>query len=139
MALALKLYLDWSIVWCYIISALVIIPLVLRGITLISKLQIWTQGLWIILLVCPYIAIAIKEPKAFIDFMGLSGSISGNSDFSWLMFGAAFTVACSLVVQIGEQVDYLRSCRKKQITIALNGGLPSFWRVQAGSCLACSK
>ena len=108
MALALKLYLDWSILWCYIISALVIIPLVLRGITLISKLQIWTQGLWIVLLVCPYIAIAIKDPQAFTDFMGLSGSISGSSDFNWLMFGAACTVACSLVVQIGEQVDYLR-------------------------------
>lgn len=113
MALALKLYLDWPILWCYIISALVIIPLVLRGITLISKLQVWTQGLWIVLLVCPYIAIAIKEPSAFTNFMGLSGNISGSSEFSWLMFGAAFTVACSLVVQIGEQVDYLRFLPKK--------------------------
>ncbi len=113
MALALKLYLDWSIVWCYIISALVIIPLVLRGITLISKLQLWTQGIWIVLLVCPYIAIAIKNPGAFTEFLGLSGSISGSSDFSWLMFGAAFTVACSLVVQIGEQVDYLRFLPEK--------------------------
>lgn len=113
MALALKLYLDWSIVWCYIISALVIIPLVLRGITLISKLQLWSQALWIVLLVCPYIAIAIKDPGAFTEFMGLSGSISGSSDFSWLMFGAASTVACSLVVQIGEQVDYLRFLPEK--------------------------
>ena len=113
MALALKLYLDWPIVWCYIISALVIIPLVLRGITLISRLQIWTQGLWLLLLVCPYVAIAIKDPGAFTDFMGLSGQISGNSDFNWLMFGAACTVACSLVVQIGEQVDYLRFLPEK--------------------------
>lgn len=113
MALALKLYLDWSIVWCYIISALVIIPLVLRGITLISKLQMWTQGLWIFLLVCPYVAIAYKDPGAFVAFTGLSGSLSGSSDFSWLMFGAAFTVACSLVVQIGEQVDYLRFLPEK--------------------------
>ena len=59
MALALKLYLDWPISICYVLSALVIIPLVLRGITLISRLQLWTQLVWLILLVCPYVAIAI--------------------------------------------------------------------------------
>lgn len=113
MALALKLYLDWPIEWCYVLSALVIIPLVVRGITLISKLQVWTQGLWILLLLSPYVAIAYKDPQAFVAFTGLSGRISGSSDFSWLMFGAACTVACSLVVQIGEQVDYLRFLPEK--------------------------
>ena len=113
MALALKLYLDWPISLCYVISALVIIPLVLRGITLISRLQLWTQLLWLVLLVCPYIAIGIKDPRAFVEFTGLSGRLSGTSEFGWLMFGSAFTVACSLVVQIGEQVDYLRFLPEK--------------------------
>ena len=113
MALALQLYFDWPIVWCYIVSALVVIPLVVRGITLISKLQIWTQALWLILLVSPYVAIALKDPGAFKAFTGLSGHLSGSSDFDWLMFGAASTVACSLVVQIGEQVDYLRFLPEK--------------------------
>jgi len=115
MALAIRLYLDWPIALCYVLSALVIIPLVLRGITLISKLQLWTQGLWIFLLVCPYVAIAIKDPRAFVAFTGLSGALSGTSDFGWLMFGSAFTVACSLVVQIGEQVDYLRFLPEKTV------------------------
>ena len=113
MALALKLYLDWPISICYVLSALVIIPLVLRGITLISRLQLWTQLVWLILLVCPYVAIAIKDPSAFVEFVGLSGRLSGTSEFGWLMFGSAFTVACSLVVQIGEQVDYLRFLPEK--------------------------
>lgn len=113
MALAIKLYFDWPMFWCYIVSALVIIPLVLRGITLISKLQMWTQGIWLVLLICPYIAIAIKDPQSFVDFTGLSGLISGSNQFSWLMFGAASTVGCSLVVQIGEQVDYLRFLPEK--------------------------
>ncbi len=113
MALALKLYLDWPISLCYVLSALVIIPLVLRGITLISRLQLWTQLLWLVLLVCPYVAIGIKDPGAFIEFTGLSGRLSGTSEFGWLMFGSAFTVACSLVVQIGEQVDYLRFLPEK--------------------------
>jgi purine-cytosine permease-like protein len=90
-----------------------VIPLVVRGITLISKLQIWTQALWLILLVSPYVAIALKDPGAFKAFTGLSGHLSGSSDFDWLMFGAASTVACSLVVQIGEQVDYLRFLPEK--------------------------
>lgn len=39
MALALQLAFDWPIVWCYVLSSLVIIPLVLYGITFISRLQ----------------------------------------------------------------------------------------------------
>ncbi|MFT4992351.1 MAG: signal transduction histidine kinase/CheY-like chemotaxis protein, partial [Polaromonas sp.] len=38
---------------------------------------------------------------------------SGNSEFDPLMFGAATTVAFSLVVQIGEQVDFLRFLPEK--------------------------
>lgn len=113
MALALQLYLDWPMIWCYLLSAAVIIPLVVRGITLISRLQMWTQGIWIVLLLTPYLAIALKDPGAFQAFMGVKGDISGSSDFNWLMFGAASTVACSLVVQIGEQVDYLRFMPEK--------------------------
>ncbi|NIU60999.1 MAG: hypothetical protein GWN66_04985, partial [Pseudomonas stutzeri] len=38
----------------------------------------------------------------------LSGLRSGSSGFEPLMFGAAAAVIFSLVVQIGEQVDFLR-------------------------------
>ena len=50
MALALQLVLDWPLVWCYVLSSLVIIPMVLHGITFISRLQTWTQPLWVVLL-----------------------------------------------------------------------------------------
>ena len=42
----------------YLISAVVIIPLVTYGITLISRFQLWTQPLWIILHILPFAAIA---------------------------------------------------------------------------------
>jgi signal transduction histidine kinase/CheY-like chemotaxis protein/purine-cytosine permease-like protein len=113
MALALQLYFDLPLAWCYVVSSLVIIPLVLRGITLISKLQLWTQGLWLVLLLLPYAAIALKAPETFMQFTGLVGRSSGSSGFDALMFGAAATVAFSLVVQIGEQVDYLRFLPEK--------------------------
>lgn len=108
MALALQMFFDIPIAWCYVISSLVIIPMVVRGITLISKLQMWTQPVWGVLLLLPYLAIYWKNPQAYSDFMGLTGRTSGGSEFEPLMFGAAATVAFSLVVQIGEQVDFLR-------------------------------
>ncbi len=113
MALALQMYFDIPIAWCYVISALVIVPLVVRGITLISKLQMWTQPLWGVLLLLPYLAVLWKNPQAFSDFTGLVGHTSGSSVFDPLMFGAATTVAFSLVVQIGEQVDFLRFLPEK--------------------------
>jgi signal transduction histidine kinase/purine-cytosine permease-like protein/ActR/RegA family two-component response regulator len=113
MALALQMYLDIPIAWCYVISAVVIVPMVVRGITLISRLQMWTQPLWGVLLLLPYLAVLWKNPQAFSDFTGLTGRTSGSSEFDPLMFGAAATVAFSLVVQIGEQVDFLRFLPEK--------------------------
>ena len=55
MALALQLALGWPLVWCYVLSSLVVIPLVLHGITLISRLQAWTQPLWLFLLLLPFV------------------------------------------------------------------------------------
>jgi signal transduction histidine kinase/CheY-like chemotaxis protein/purine-cytosine permease-like protein len=113
LALALQMYLDWPLWLLYLVSSIVIIPLVARGITLISGLQLWTQPIWIVLFVCPFIAVMVKKPELYADFTGLVGRTSGSSGFDPLMFGAAATVAFSLVVQIGEQVDYLRFLPEK--------------------------
>src|SRR5882672_9232326 len=93
----------------YLISAVVIIPLVTYGITLISRFQLWTQPLWIILHILPFIAIAYANPHSFADwrtFAGEHGSPDGHLDL--LLFGTAASVVFSLVAQIGEQVDFLR-------------------------------
>ena len=108
MALALQMVVDWPLEWCYIVSSLVILPMAMRGITLISRLQSWTQPLWLFLLVLPFVWIALAQPQLYRDFAGLSGLRSGSSQFDALMFGAAAAVIFSLVVQIGEQVDFLR-------------------------------
>ncbi len=108
MALALELAFGWPLVWCYVLSSLVIIPMVLHGITFISRLQAWTQPLWVVLLLWPFIWFALVQPELYVQFTGLSGLTSGSSDFDPLMFGAAAAVTFALVLQIGEQVDYLR-------------------------------
>ena len=108
MAQALQLAVPLPLVWCYLLSSLVILPLAMHGITLISRLQAWTQPLWLFLLVIPFVWIALEKPQLYRDFVGLSGLRSGSSAFDPVMFGAATAVIFSLVVQIGEQVDVLR-------------------------------
>lgn len=108
MALALQMVVDWPLEWCYIASSLVVLPLAMRGITLISRLQAWTQPLWLFLLLVPFVWIALTQPQLYRDFSSLTGIRSGSSSFEPLMFGAASVVIFSLVVQIGEQVDFLR-------------------------------
>jgi signal transduction histidine kinase/CheY-like chemotaxis protein/purine-cytosine permease-like protein len=93
----------------YLVSAVVIIPLVTYGITLISRFQLWTQPLWIILHILPFAAIAYANPHSFAEwrkFAGEHGDPAGQLDL--LLFGTAASVVFSLVAQIGEQVDFLR-------------------------------
>lgn len=108
MALAFEMYFGLPLAWSYLLCSVIVIPLVIHGVTLISRIQMWTQPLWLVLLVLPYIAIWLKDPRLYAEFASLSGRSSGSSEFDWIMFGSAATVAISLVVQIGEQVDYLR-------------------------------
>ncbi|HQN13112.1 MAG TPA: ATP-binding protein [Quisquiliibacterium sp.] len=108
MAQALELWFGMPRPIGYLVSALAVIPLVMHGITLISRLQLWTQPLWLALLALPFVAVALKDPGAFVRFGSLNGRSEDGSDFSWAAFGAAATVAASLIAQIGEQVDFLR-------------------------------
>jgi signal transduction histidine kinase/CheY-like chemotaxis protein len=93
----------------YLISAVVIIPLVTHGITLISRFQLWTQPVWIVLHILPFAAIAYANPHSFAEwtkFTGEHGEAANHLDL--LLFGTAASVVFSLVAQIGEQVDFLR-------------------------------
>ncbi|MFT3777974.1 MAG: ATP-binding protein [Ottowia sp.] len=108
MALALQLAFDWPLMACYLLSALIVIPMVLWGITFISRLQAWTQPVWALLLLAPFLWFAVRQPELYTGVTLLSGLSSGHADFDWLSFGAAATVISALLVQVGEQVDYLR-------------------------------
>lgn len=113
MALALELYFDLPLALAYVLCSIIIIPLVAYGITLISRIQLWTQPLWIILLLVPYAFVAVKNPEALVDFTSFAGREGEGGTFNLLFFGAAFSVGLSLVTQIGEQVDYLRFLPEK--------------------------
>ncbi|MBW4661542.1 MAG: histidine kinase [Drouetiella hepatica Uher 2000/2452] len=113
MAQALELYFHLPLYLGYIVCSLVIIPLVFFGVTLINKLQLWTQPIWITLIVLPYLCIFYKEPDALTNWVQFAGE-TGSASFDPLLFGAAATTSFSLIAQIGEQVDYLRFLPDKQ-------------------------
>jgi len=98
----------------YIISAAVVIPLVVYGVRLISRFQLITQPIWIILNILPFVFIAfvdwekIELWRAFSGVGHSNGEVSGVAAFDLLEFGAASAVILALMPQIGEQVDFLR-------------------------------
>ncbi|EJY55487.1 integral membrane sensor signal transduction histidine kinase [Alicyclobacillus hesperidum URH17-3-68] len=108
MAQALQEFFHIPLAIGYLICSLIVIPLVMFGMTALSKLQVITQPVWLVLMLGPFIAIAFKDPSAFSHWVQFGGASASGSHFSSLEFGLAAGVTLSLIAQIGEQVDYLR-------------------------------
>ncbi len=108
MAYALELSLGIPPRWGYLICALVVIPLVTHGVSMISRLQVWTQPLWLLLLVVPFVYVWMREPGAFAAVTHYAGVFGKGDSFNMLSFGVALTVGIALITQMGEQADYLR-------------------------------
>ena len=125
----------------YLISAVVIIPLVTYGITLISRFQLWTQPLWIVLHILPFAAIACGQSALLCangrNFPASMATPTGHLDL--LLFGTAASVVFALVAQIGEQVDFLRFLpRDRRTSQHLVVDRAAQRRSRAGSCSARS-
>ncbi|RST51910.1 response regulator [Variovorax sp. MHTC-1] len=108
MAYALELALGIPVVWGYLVCALVVIPLVTHGISAISRLQVWTQPIWLVMLVVPFGYVLARDPGAFEGIVHYNGVKPGAIGFDLHLFGAALTVGIALITQMGEQADYLR-------------------------------
>ena len=92
----------------YVITSLVVLPIVIYGMRALSKMQLWTQPIWLLIMVLPLIGLAAAQPQAFSDFAAFEGTGDGGTGVNALGVGLAAGVALSLIAQIGEQVDYLR-------------------------------
>ena len=108
MAYALELALGIPPVWGYLVCALVVIPLVTHGVSAISRLQLWTQPIWLLMLVVPFGYVLAKDPGAFAGISHYVGEKGAAAGFDMHLFGAALTVGIALITQMGEQADYLR-------------------------------
>lgn len=90
----------------YLVSSLMIIPLVMYGMKILAKLQSWTNPLWLIMMVLPLAYLLIKEPESVSTFMAYSGQNGEGVNFASMMLAAG--VCLSLTAQIAENIDYLR-------------------------------
>jgi signal transduction histidine kinase/CheY-like chemotaxis protein len=91
----------------YILCAVVVLPLVTHGITFISRVQTWTQPVWLLLNVLPLAGLLVAHPDWVAGWTGYGG-LAGPGGFDLLAFGAAASVLFALITQTGEQVDYIR-------------------------------
>ncbi|PVB59876.1 ATP-binding protein [Labrenzia sp. 011] len=115
MATALELFFNVPLNIGYLVCTLVIIPLVIYGITLISRLQIYTQPIWIVLQLLPFAFLAWQGLAPLEEWRSFSGRFGDEGGrFDLLLFGAASAVLFSLIAQIGEQVDFLRFLPRKR-------------------------
>lgn len=115
MAYAIELAFDIPPAWGYLLCSLVVIPLVTHGVTTISRLQVWTQPLWLAMLIVPFVYVLQQHPTVLTDIWHFGGVGPGvapgeppPAGFDVMRFGAAMTVGIALITQMGEQADYLR-------------------------------
>jgi purine-cytosine permease-like protein len=91
----------------YAASTLVIFPLVIYGMKVLSKLQLWTTPLWLILMVIPFAYLLLSHPESVTSFFAYGGENGeGGTNLGSIMLAAG--VCLSLIAQIAEQIDYLR-------------------------------
>ena len=120
MSVALHMLFGIPIAFAHVISSLVVIPIAIYGISLISRMQLATQAVWLVLQFLPLAYVLTSghaEFAAWTGFTGHDGRPDGSIDF--LLFGMAASMLLSLLPQIGEQVDYLRFLPLKEKTNSL--------------------
>ncbi|MFH9239906.1 purine-cytosine permease family protein [Streptomyces anulatus] len=98
----------------YAVSTLMVIPLVIYGMKALSKLQVWTTPIWLLLMVGPLVYLVATEPGTVDSFLAYAGTDGeGGVDTASVLLGAG--VCLSLIAQIGEQIDYLRFMPPKTV------------------------
>jgi len=108
MAYALDLAFGIPPKWGYLVCALAVIPLVTHGVSTIGRLQLWTQALWLVMLVVPFVYVLRQAPGVLTELVHYRGEKGAGAGFELHLFGAALTVGIALITQMGEQADYLR-------------------------------
>ncbi len=90
----------------YLISTVMIFPLVIYGMKTLARLQVATTPVWLVLMVIPVIYLVISHPESVETFFAHTGGAGEGVSFASAMLAAG--VCLSLIVQIAEQIDYLR-------------------------------
>ena len=57
----------------YAVSTIIIFPLVIYGMKVLSKLQLWTTPLWLVLMVMPFVYLLVSHPESVGTFFAYQG------------------------------------------------------------------
>ncbi|MFL0800397.1 MAG: response regulator [Agarilytica sp.] len=114
----------------YILCAVAVIPIVTHGIAAISRFQVGTQNLWLLLQIAAIATVLYFEFDRIGDWTRYTPrNAEASQGFNLVLFGSAAAILFSMVAQIGEQVDYLRFMPEKT---EKNAKRWWFWLVLAG-------
>ncbi|GAA1998656.1 purine-cytosine permease-like protein [Microbacterium ulmi] len=91
----------------YLVSTVVVIPIVIYGMRALERLQFWTTPLWLVLALLPLLWIVVSDPEAVRAFVMFTGDSDGEFDFGAVVASAA--VCFALMPQLAEQIDYIRA------------------------------
>jgi signal transduction histidine kinase/DNA-binding NarL/FixJ family response regulator/purine-cytosine permease-like protein len=109
MAVALRAMTGVPMSIAYLLSAVVVIPIALYGMSAITRFQAATQWVWIALQMAPIAYIFWAGQPALAEWSRFTGQLGApDGSVSLLYFGFALSTLLSLLPQIGEQADYLR-------------------------------
>ncbi|MFC9892300.1 purine-cytosine permease family protein [Nocardia sp. NPDC127579] len=106
MAQGLELGLGIPLWLGYLLSTVLIFPLVIYGMNTLAKLQVWTTPLWLLLMVLPFGFLVVRHPDSVDAFWSYGGKDGAGVSISGTLLAAG--VCLSLIAQIAEQIDYLR-------------------------------
>ena len=98
---ALQLALSWPLPPRHLTAALGVVPRVMYGIALISRLHLWPQTNWLLLFVPPYAVVAWQEPLRCGKFGTQAGRVPGSSGSDGPMSGAAWQNHCAARARAG--------------------------------------
>lgn len=117
MSLALTALTGMPLAISYVVSALLVIPIALYGMSAITRFQAWTQPIWIVLQLLPIAYLAWAGGPVLDVWRVYEGEIAaGAGGMTLIMFGFALSTLLSLLPQIGEQADYLRFLPSREKT-----------------------
>ena len=91
----------------YLISTVVVIPIVIYGMRALERLQFWTTPLWLALALLPLLWVIVSDPGAVRAFVSFTGNSDGSVDFGAIVASAA--VCFALTPQLAEQIDVIRA------------------------------
>ena len=90
----------------YLVSTVVVIPIVIYGMRALERLQFWTTPLWLALALLPLLWVIVSDPDAVSAFVAFTGESDGAVSFDAVVASAA--VCFALTPQLAEQIDVIR-------------------------------